>query len=149
MPNVHVHFGATQTGLSSGDVFHTTADWYLDTLERGMASGKTSIMLRIPINDPEIVNDPEVKKAGATMWTFAETSLKAWMAAARLLASKYRDELEDEEVGWVVMPQVARDAITPRFAEVLRRIVPTMTAEQATASAGMFIDALGAGAPGS
>jgi len=143
MPAIKVHFGAQQTKLSSGDVFHTTEDWFLDTLEHGMASGKTSIMLRIPINDPEVM---AVTK-GHKMWVFAETSLKMWMNAARILAAKYSDELEDEEVGWIAMPKVAKDALTPRFAEVLRRVVPDMTEAQATTSAAMFLDALGAGGP--
>jgi hypothetical protein len=67
------------------------------------------------------------------------------MMASSILAAKFEDEVE--KPGYVVLPQAARDALRPRYAEAIRRAIPSATKEQALETAEMMFDALGADAP--
>jgi hypothetical protein len=125
---------AYEIGLDKLPVLHTTADWVVDALENGMQSGATSLMVMIPVS-----------VEGADHMVMAETSLQLWMNTASILAAKYQDEVGAP--GWAILPQAARDALRPRYAEAIRRAIPSATAEQAEEAAEMMFDALGADAP--
>jgi hypothetical protein len=125
---------ARDLGLTTDNVMHTTAEWTVDALVKGMTSGKTSIMLLIP-----------VRWEGRDLVVAAETSLNMWMQATAILRSKFQDEVEDP--GYAIVPDTVKRMLIPRYVEVLRRVVPTLTPEQAEEAATMFMDAISAGAP--
>jgi hypothetical protein len=115
-------------------VFHTMTEWTIDLVRGGMRSGASSLVLMIPVR----IGDNNVMVA-------AETSLNCWMMAASALAGACRDEVE--RPGFAKLNEAARTALLPRFAEGIRRSIPSATVEQATEAAEMFLDAVGADEP--
>ena len=112
----------------------TKEDWNLLAIPKGMQSGRTSIMLVVPV------------QVGKTRAMFvSETSLNCWMLATAALRSKFQDEVE--QPGWAVLSEDARAVILPRYAEALRRVQPSLTNEQAMEAVTMMIDSLGADRP--
>lgn len=140
MPAIHVfwdgdheRFGR-EVGTNRLPVLHTTADWWIDALDKGMASGATSLMLAVPVfvgNQPAVV--------------MAETSLTVFMQAATTLAAAFRDEVE--KPGWASLSPAARAHLEPRMAEALRRAIPSASAAQLADAVTMVLDGFGADGP--
>lgn len=116
--------------LGNNAVLHTLADWTVVPLEKGMKSGATSLMVVIPID-------------GVDGLVMAETSLNVFMMAATTLAAKFKDEVE--QPGWAKLSQPAKDALTPRFKEGLKRAIPNVTEQELNDAIDMFFSSLGAG----
>lgn len=129
----HEAFGRS-IGIDRLPVLHTTADWSIDALEHGMASGATSLMVAIPL---------EVE--GRRLLVMAETSLNAWMMATSVLRAAHEDEVG--EPGWAVLSPATRALLIPRYAEAIRRTLPDVDEARSLELAEMFIDGLAAGAP--
>lgn len=115
-------------------IIHTTTEWTIDLMRQGMKSGRSSLMVLIPVR----VN-------GGNAVVAAEISLNSWMMATAVLRGACRDEIE--EPGWANINPAARALLLPRFAESITRAVPTATVDQALEAAGMMLDAIGADAP--
>lgn len=129
-----------KAGVNSYPIVHTTADWTIDILDKGMQSGATSLMLMIPA-DVTYDDDGSVER----VLLMIETSLTAWMMASTVIAAHCRDEVE--KPGWAVLPQAARDLLAPRYVEAIRRCIPSATQEQVLEAAEMMFDSLGADQP--
>jgi hypothetical protein len=125
---------AQELGLDRERVVHTTEDWTIDSIERGMTSGATSLMVIVAAD-----------VAGKRCHLILETSLAVFMQAAAALAATHAAEVE--KPGYVVMSPAARDLIAPRYAEAIRRAIPSATFEQAAEAAQMMLDGIGADAP--
>lgn len=140
MPAIHValHGDHERTGREVGTdrlpIIHTTADWTVDALEHGMESGRTSIMLLIPVT-----------VGGIDCIVAAETSLQMWLSAGTVLAAKFREEVE--QPGWAKLSPATRELFLPRLAEGIRRGIPSATVEQSIDSANMVLDSFGADGP--
>lgn len=107
-------------------------DWTVSLLAGGMTSGATSIMLLIPAN---IDGEPRV--------ICAETSVNSWMQASSLIAAACADEIE--RPGWAKLSPAARQVLGGRYAEALRRSIPSATGEQIEQAVGMMLDSLASG----
>lgn len=140
MPAITVELGRDHAevqrslGVDRLPVIQTTADWTVDPIENGMATGATSLMVFIPANVD-----------GISVVVAAETSLQCWMMATAALHASHRDEVE--QPGWAVVTAEAKALLVPRYAEAIRRVLRGTTAEQADELAAMFIDAWSVGAP--
>lgn len=140
MPAINVELGRDHAEVQRGlgvdrlPVIQTSADWTVDPIEHGMASGATSLLVFIPAN----VEGIEVIVA-------AETSLQCWMMATAALHASHRGEVE--QPGWAVINAEGKALLVPRYAEAIRRVFPGTTGEQAEELAAMFIDAWSVGAP--
>lgn len=125
---------AKRLGADKKPLFHTTEDWTLEALENGTTGGKASVMLLIPI-----------KVENIDCLVAAETTLQLWINASTILAARFREQLE--RPGWVKMSAQTKSMLIPRYAEGIRRAIPTATHEQAIEAATMFISALEADVP--
>lgn len=123
-----------ELGLDRRPVIHTVQPWTVDAIEGGMHSGGTSLMLLVP-----------AQLGADTCVVAAETSLQCWMMAANALAARFEDEVT--KPGWAHLSDSARALLMPRFAEAIRRAVPSATAGQAAEAAVMILDGLGAEGP--
>lgn len=141
MPGINLDVGGDpaafgeRVGVNRVPVIHTTADWSLASLPNGMSSGRTSLVLAIPVD-----------VAGNRALILAETSLAAWMMAATALRAAHEEEVD--QPGYAVLSDDARALILPRYAEAVRRVLGS-DVDQARADelAEMLLDALSAGAP--
>lgn len=129
-----------EVGTDRYPIIHTTADWMIDVLEKGMASGRTSLMLMIPA-DLEYNDD----SPGERVLLMIETSLNAWMMATAVIRAKCKDEVE--QPGWAALSPAARALVLPRYAEAIRRSIPVATEKQAEMAAAMMLDSLEADRP--
>lgn len=123
-----------QVGADRLPVIHTTADWMVDAMEHGMASGATSLMVLIP-----------AQLNGVDVLVAAETSLSCWMSASAVLAAAHPDEVD--KPGYANLSPVARAHLGPRFAEAVRRAVPSATPGEAIDAANMIMDGFAADGP--
>lgn len=136
MPAIDVDFREPKEAgrfLQGEHWLHTSKDWKINPIEKGMESGRTSLMVMIPVD-----------VSGLTTWVLAETSLNAWMMATSLLRGRFHEELD--EPGFAVMPESVKKALHPRFAEAIKRILQ-VEESKANELATMFIDSFEAGAP--
>jgi hypothetical protein len=129
----HEELGA-ELGLGRIPVVHTKANWTIDAMEHGMQSGETSLMVLIPA----VIE-------GLKVYVAAETSLQAYVMAASILATAHPDEIE--KPGFATLSPAARQVLSPRIAEAVRRAVPTATPEQAAEAAEMIMDGYAADDP--
>lgn len=129
-----------EAGTDRYPLIHTTHDWTIDVLEKGMASGKTSLMLIIPADVTF-----EDSTAPERILLMVETSLNAWMMATAVIRGHCAEEVGDP--GWAVVPPGVRRLLGPRYAEAIRRAIPSATQEQAEEAAEMMFDSLAADRP--
>lgn len=130
----HAAFGE-RVGIGRVPIVHTLEDWSIDPLEGGMASGKTSLMVAIPVY---------IEGEGSAL-VLAETSLQAWMLATSVLRSKFSEEVDVP--GWAILSDETKALLIPRYAEAIRRVIPDITAVGSLELAELFLDGLAAGAP--
>jgi hypothetical protein len=126
-----------EAGTDRYPLIHTTHDWTIDVLDKGMQSGKTSLMLIIPADVAYDDDSPPER-----VLLMVETSLNAWMMATAVIRGHCADEVGDP--GWAVVSPAVRAMIGPRYAEAIRRAIPSATQEQAEEAAEMMFDSLGA-----
>lgn len=125
---------ARELKLDRMPVVHSVAEWTIDVMDHGMRSGRTSLMVLIP-----------VRIEGVTAMVAAETSLNAWMMATAVIRGHCQAEVN--EPGWATLSPEARALLLPRFAEGIVRAIPSATLDQALVAAEMFLDGIGADAP--
>lgn len=125
---------ARELKLDQLPVVHAVAGWTIDVMDHGMQSGRTSLMLLIP-----------VRIDGKTSMVAAETSLNAWMMATAVIRGHCQAEVD--EPGWATLSPDARALLLPRFAEAIVRAIPSASRDEALVAADMFLDGIGADAP--